>query len=168
MKSLLKKNDMKTLLIILCLLTNTAVLEVSAQCNSKLVEKAAAVSGKETVVIREFKVKLEEGSMDKPLPVGRYAVMLNEGIHYRIALANSDISEGRGVVQLYDKTVLLGSTYNVESDKDSATFDFMCAKTKTYQVLAFFREGKPGCMAAVLSMRDISQTVKGYSVYRDR
>ena len=143
---------MKTLLIIVSLLTGAAVAETAAQCNSKLTEQAASMSGKETIVIREFKIKLEEGNMDKPMPVGRYAVMLNEGMHYRITLVNSALSEGRGVVQLYDRTLLLGSTYNAASDKDYETFDFICSKTKTYQVLAFFREGKPGCMAAVLSM----------------
>ncbi len=160
---------MKTLLIIVSLLTGAAVAETAAQCNSKLAEQAASMSGKETIVIREFKIKLEEGNMDKPMPVGRYAVMLNEGMHYRITLVNSALSEGRGVVQLYDRTLLLGSTYNAESGKDYETFDFICSKTKTYQVLAFFREGKPGCMAAVLSMiLPDSATVSGITDEAER
>jgi len=35
------------------------------------------------------------------------------------------------------KTFLLGSTFNAESGKDLKQFDFVCQKTKTYQVILF-------------------------------
>jgi hypothetical protein len=143
---------MKTFFIILTLFTGFSVYTLSAQCNNKLVEVAASMSGPETVVLREFKIKLDEGTMNKPNPIGRYAILLNEGIHYRFTLANADTIEGRGVLQLYDKIMMLGSTYKTESGEDLKQFDFICKKTKTYQVLLFFRESKSGCMAAVLSM----------------
>ncbi len=123
-----------------------------AQCNNKLVEQAASKNEPNAIIIKEFKVKLEEGSMNKPMPVGRYSVLLNEGMQYRFTLANASGFEGQGVLQLYDKTVLLGSTYNAETGEDHQQFDFVCKKTKTYQVLAFFREAKPGCMAGVLAL----------------
>jgi len=143
---------MKTFLIFWIFTILVNVHGLLAQCNNRLIEMAALKSGPNAITIKEFKVKLEEGSMKKPSPVGRYSILLNEGVHYRFTLANASDFEGQGVLQLYDKTILLGSTYNAETGEDYQQFDFICKKTKTYQVMAFFREAKPGCMGGVLAL----------------
>jgi hypothetical protein len=145
-------NEMKTFLMFWFLIILTNINGILAQCTNKLVEMAALKCGPNAITIKEFKIKFEEGTMKKPSPVGRYSVLLSEGMHYRITLVNAAAYEGQGVLQLYDKTLLLGSTYNVETGEDHQQFDFICKKTKTYQVIAFFREAKPGCMAGVLAL----------------
>ncbi len=145
-------NEMKKLIIFYTIIFFANIHGLLAQCNNKLVELAASKSGPNAITIKEFKVKFGEGTMNRPLPVGRYSVLLNEGMHYRFTLVNASELEGKGVLQLYDKTVLLGSTYNTETGEDYQQFDYICKRTKTYQVLAFFKEARPGCMAGVLSL----------------
>lgn len=144
--------EMKRTIIFYFIIFFAYVQGLFAQCNNKLIELAASKSGPNAITIKEFKVKLGEGSMNKPLPVGRYSVLLNEGMHYRFTLVNASELEGQGVLQLYDKTSLLGTTYNAETGEDYQQFDYICKRTKTYQVLAFFKEAKPGCMAGVLAL----------------
>jgi hypothetical protein len=125
---------------------------LSAQCNQTLVDKAAAKAGPESIYIRDFKVKLSEGTMQNPSPVGRFPIYLNEGVNYRFTIANDDNSDAFAILQLIRRDKTLGSTYNFDTKTDLQQFDLMIEESATYQVLISFNEGKPGCMAAVLSM----------------
>ncbi|MBN2611837.1 MAG: hypothetical protein JXB00_09810 [Bacteroidales bacterium] len=149
----------KCLLIIFSLV---AGITVSAQCDSRLVEKAASQSGTDALYIRDFKVKLEEGTMNRPSPVGRFQVYLNKGIHYRFNVANAAEFEGEAILQLYDRSRLIGSTYDTGKKIDKKMFDYLCEKNGNYQVLMSFREGKSGCAAAVMSMM-LSDTITAKS-----
>ena len=125
---------------------------VSAQCNQYLVDKAAAMAGPEAIYIRDFKVKLSEGTMENPSPVGHFPVYLNEGVKYRFTIANDEKSDAFAILQLVRRDKTLGSTYNFDTKTNLQRFDILCEESTTYQVLISFNEGKPGCAAAVLSM----------------
>lgn len=125
---------------------------LSAQCNQTLVNKAATKAGPEAIYIRDFKIKLTEGTMENPSPVGRFPVYLNEGVTYRFTLANDEDLNAFAILQLMRKDKILGSTYDYELNTDHQQFDFLCEEAATYQVLVSFNEGQPGCAAAVLSI----------------
>ncbi len=90
--------------------------------------------------------------MNRPSPVGRFQVFLNEGIRYRFNVANATEYEGKAILQLYDRSRMLGSTFDTERKTDKQLFDFVCDKTGSYQVLMSFSEGKRGCAVGVMSM----------------
>jgi len=123
-----------------------------SQCNSRLMELAAARSGTDAIFIRDFKVKLDEGTMKRPSPVGRFQVYLKEGIHYRFNVANDADYEGRAILQLYDRNKLMGSTFNTDTRTDNLKFDFVSEKAGQYQVVLSFFEGKSGCAVGIMSM----------------
>lgn len=125
---------------------------ISAQCDQSLVDMAAKKAGPEAIYIRDFKVKLSEGTMENPSPVGRFPVYLNEGINYRFTIVNDTKKEAFAILQLIRRDNILGSTYNFDERTDLQQFDIICQESATYQVLISFNEGQPGCAAAVLSM----------------
>ena len=127
-------------------------MNIYSQCNSRLMEQAAAQSGTDALYIRDFRVKLDEGTMKRPSPVGRFQVFLNEGIRYRFNVANASEYEGKAILQLYDRNRMVGSTFDTERKSDEQLFDYECNKTGSYQVLMSFSEGKRGCAVGVMSM----------------
>lgn len=127
-------------------------ITVYSQCNSELLQIAASRSGTDAIFVRDFKVRLEEGTMKRPSPVGRFQVYLNKGIHYRFNVASAMELEGRAILQLYDRNNLLGSTFDLNLKKDHQQFDFISEKTGSYQVLMTFFEGKSGCAVGVMSL----------------
>ncbi|MFO7656577.1 MAG: GldM family protein [Bacteroidales bacterium] len=149
--------------IVLIIFSLAIGLTVYAQCDSRLLEQAASQSGTDALFIRDFKVKLEKGTMKRPSPTGRFQVYLNAGIHYRFNVANASEYEGEAILQLYDRSRLSGSTYDTENRIDKKMFDFICEKSGNYQVLMSFNEGKSGCAAAVMSMV-LSDTMTAKSI----
>ena len=125
---------------------------VNSQCNRQLVDRAAQMAGHEAIFIRDFKVKLTEGTMDNPSPMGRFPVYLNEGAHYRFTLASDNEAESFAILQLMKKDNVYGSTYDFSSGDNNGKFDFTCDNSGTYQILISFDESRPGCAAGVLSL----------------
>lgn len=125
---------------------------LNAQCNQQLVEQAAKKAGTDAIYIRDFKVKLTSGTMENPVPVGRFPVYLNEGVTYRFTLENASDYPGFAILELSRKDKTLGSTYDFDNKKDLQKFDFNCPQSATYQVLISFSKGQPGCVAGVMSM----------------
>lgn len=129
-----------------------AIQFLTAQCDQTLVNNAATKAGPEAVYIRDFKVRLSEGTMENPSPVGRFPVFLNKGIQYRFTIENDKNSDTFAILNLIRRDKTLISTYDQAMDNDSEQFDIIPDESGTYQVLISFREGRPGCAAAVLSV----------------
>lgn len=122
------------------------------QCNSELVEQAIAESGTDAVFVRDFRIKLKRGTPKKPAPVGRYNVYLRNNTMYRFNVLSDKSLEGEGILQLYDRNELLGSSLNFAQNTDKHFFDYYCDHSAIYTVLMSFKEGKEGCAVGVLSM----------------
>jgi hypothetical protein len=122
------------------------------QCSSKLVEKAVSESGTDAVYVREFKVKLKAGSPKRPVPVGKFTVLLKEKTLYRLNVVNAREYEGMAVMQLFGKGNLLGSTYNMDKKTNEKSFEYFCWETGNYQVAMSFLQGKEGCAVGILSL----------------
>lgn len=149
--------------LILIIISSIIGINSYSQCNTKLMELAASQSGTDAIFIRDFKVKLDEGTMKRPSPVGRFQVYLSQNVHYRFNVANAVGYEGSVILQLYDRTRLMASTFDTESRFDHQTFDFICEKSGLYQVLMSFSEGKRGCAVGIMSMvlRDSMTVAEG-------
>lgn len=125
---------------------------VMAQCNQSLVEKAAQKAGSDAVYIRDFKVKLSEGTMDEPSPTGKFPVYLNKGVVYRFSVANAIEFSGKAFVEISRRDQVYAGNYDFTTKIYSETFDFVCDRSTTYQVLINYGDGKEGCSAIVMSM----------------
>ena len=125
---------------------------LKAQCNNQLVEKAAEQAGADAIYIRDFKVKLSEGTMDEPSPTGKFPVYLNKGVTYRFSIANAKEFTGRAIVEIARRDQVYAGNYNFENKLYSKTFDFVCDRSTTYQVMINYGEGQEGCSAVVMAM----------------
>lgn len=122
-----------------------------AQSTTKLVEICAESAGTDATYLKDFVVQLESAGPDGKPPVAKYSMVLSKNNVYRFTICNSDDSEGRAVLQLFDMNIMLGSTYNPSTGKEYKSFDFQCQKTGVYHVFISFIEGKKGNAVGILS-----------------
>lgn len=128
----------------------------NAQCNDDLVDKAISHSGMDALFIREFKIKQgfeKRKKKDKrATSIAKYNVRLHDGILYRFNLENDSLSETKAILQLRKGNLLFASTYDVDSQKDIKSFDYLCPEGGQYQVLLSFLDGNKGCAVGVMSV----------------
>lgn len=140
---------MKAIVLIISLLW---WIDVQAQCDKNLVQKATEQVGKDEVLVRDFKVKLKDGDRKNPSPSGRYTVLMQKGISYKFNVVGANENQEVPVIQLYDKSNLLASSFDFEMNRNDSSFQYLCQRTGDYQVILFFRNRKAGCLAGVMSM----------------
>lgn len=144
---MIRKKIMNKLALALFLLCGG--ISIYGQCNYQLVEEAAQLAGSNTVYLRDFKVRLENASIDDPVPTGKFPVYLNKGVHYRFTTANSADADGKAYVELIRR----GQVYASNHEEEYAhSFDYTCERSATYQLQINFGEGGEGCAAIVMSL----------------
>lgn len=146
---MIRKKAISKLLVAMVVVLSSA--PAIAQCNYQLVEEAAQQAGSNTVFLRDFKVQLSEASMDDPVPTGRFPVYLNRDVQYRFTVANAADLAGKAHVEI----VRRGQVYATNQIPDTSyvqSFDFMCERSATYQILINFGQGNQGCAAVVMSL----------------
>ncbi len=121
------------------------------QCNEKLIDIAVS-QNRGATYLKDFKVKLPATPKNKPIAIAKYQIVLNGGNHYRLNIAKASEFEGTPIIQLYEGSKLLGTSYLTSKDKDYKMFDFLCQKTATYQIFISFKDGSAGCAAGILSL----------------
>jgi len=142
---------MKTIVLIISLLWWSNWI-TQAQCDKTLVQKASEQMGKEGVLVRNFKVKLKEGDKRNPSPSSRFSVLMQKDISYRFCIVGATENAESAVLQLYDRSNLLGSTYDFDKTYNAGNFSYQCPRTGDYQVIVTMRNGKAGCAAGIMSM----------------
>lgn len=128
------------------------------QCSDKLVESAISQSGADAMFIREFKVKLQKGSVRNPVPVAKFNVFMKEDNNYRFCIVTDNNPED-AILQLFDNGKCIAGTFDDNKRENIKKFDFKATRTGNYQVIISFIEGKPGCAAGVMSLID-AETVR--------
>jgi len=123
-----------------------------AQCNSSLVTVCSAELGDGATYLKELRAKLQAHKSGQQKPVARYSILLNKGNHYRFNVCGAQEFDSEPILQLYDKSKLLGSTYFAKTDKHYPAFDFVCPKTGVYKVMVSFTNGDEGCAVGILSL----------------
>lgn len=133
-----------------CLIVCT--LPAITQCNHRLVEIAAEMAGADAIYIREFKVKLSKGTMDEPSPTGKFPVYLNKGVQYRFTVANAQEYQGKAIVEITRRGQQYAGNYDFKDTIYGSSFEFLCYKSATYQLLVNYGADKEGCSAIVMNM----------------
>ncbi len=122
-----------------------------AQSSSKLVEYCAASAGDDATYLKDFVVELEAAGPDGKAPEQRYTMVLSKNTEYRFTVCNTENSEGKAMVQLYDMNKLYGSTYNPATGQSVKSVNFQCQKTGAYHLIISFIDGKKGSAVAIVS-----------------
>ena len=139
-------------ILLLTVLFAFSTKRVKAQCNSTLVTVCSATLSEDATYLKELKARLKPHKSGQQKPVARFSLLLNKGNHYRFNICNAKEFESNAVLQLYDKTKLLGTSYFTKTGKHYPYFDFICPKTGVYKVLMSFEDGKEGCAVGILSL----------------
>jgi hypothetical protein len=141
---------MKKFLLILALFAFAYSEFIQAQDVSQLTAQCAANAG-DVMYLKDFVVKLDQGTPGGAPPTARFALLLSKGIVYRFSICSAPNSDGEAVLQLFDMNTLLGSTFISATGKDFPFFDFKCQKTGVYHVFISFKEGKAGEGVGIMS-----------------
>jgi len=141
---------MKKFIIILAVLTGLLPAAIHAQDVSQLTAQCAVNAG-DVMYLKDFVVKLDQGTPGGAPPTARFALLLSKNIVYRFSICTAPNSDGEAVLQLFDMNNLLGSTFISATGKDFPFFDFKCQKTSVYHVFISFKEGKAGEGVGIMS-----------------
>ncbi len=120
------------------------------QGNMELVGQCAASAG-DVTYLKDFLVKLDAGTPGGKPPSAKFSMVLSKNTGYRFTICTAPDSEGEAMLQLFDMSTMLGSTYNSTTGKDYPSFDFKCQKTGVYHLFISFKEGRPGEAVGILS-----------------
>ncbi|MBN1789774.1 MAG: hypothetical protein JW830_04705 [Bacteroidales bacterium] len=141
---------MKKFILILAVFTFVCSDFLQAQDVSQLTAQCAANAG-DVMYLKDFVVKLDQGTPGGAPPTARFALLLSKNVVYRFSICSAPNSEGEAVLQLFDMNTLLGSTFITATGKDFPFFDFKCQKTGVYHVFISFKEGKAGDGVGIMS-----------------
>ena len=142
------KNIIKSLLTLFFVMAISGTLY--SQDDMELVGQCAASAG-DVTFLKDFVVSLDAGTPGGKPPQAKFSMVLSKNTNYRFSICNHPDSEGEAVLQLYDMSTLQGATYMESLGKDFPFFDFKCQKTGVYHIFIFFKDGKPGKAAGILS-----------------
>jgi len=141
---------MKKLILLVSALVFAIPSMVRAQDVSQLTAQCAANAG-DVMYLKDFVVKLDQGTTGGAPPTARFALLLSKSVVYRFSICTAPNSEGEAVLQLFDMNTMLGSTYVSATGKEFPSFDFKCQKTGVYHVFISFKEGKAGEGVGIMS-----------------
>ncbi len=141
---------MKKFIIILSVLTWILPAFILAQDVSQLTAQCAANAG-DVMYLKDFVVKLDQGTPGGAPPTARFALLLSKNVVYRFSICTAPNSDGEAVLQLFDMNTLLGSTFISATGKEFPFFDFKCQKTSVYHVFISFKDGKAGEGVGIMS-----------------
>jgi len=141
---------MKRYIFILALLVFSFPAILIAQDVSQLTAQCAANAG-DVMYLKDFVVKLDQGTPGGAPPTARFALLLSKNVVYRFSICTAPNSNGEAVLQLFDMNTLLGSTFITSTGKEFPFFDFKCQKTGVYHVFISFKEGKAGEGVGIMS-----------------
>jgi hypothetical protein len=134
------------LILSLCLF----VMSAHSQDISQLTAQCAANAG-DVMYLKDFVVKLDEGTPGGAPPTARFALLLSKNVVYRFSICTAPNSTGEAVLQLYDGSTMIGSTFIASTGKEFPFFDFKCQKSAVYHVFISFKEGKAGEGVGIMS-----------------
>jgi len=139
---------MKKFILILsvCLL----VMSAHSQDISQLTAQCAANAG-DVMYLKDFVVKLDQGTPGGAPPTARFALLLSKNVVYRFSICTAPNSTGEAILQLFDGSTMIGSTFIASTGKEFPFFDFKCQKSAVYHVFISFKEGKAGEGVGIMS-----------------
>lgn len=131
-----------------------------AQCDYSLNNKVIEQIDTNAVYVRDFRVKLKEGTPRKPTPLAKYALYMEHGNLYQLNYLHDSLLPGKAIFHLYYKNVLLESNYDVKSNLSKENLTYYCHSSGTYRLYVSFKEAQKGCVAVVLSKIKLESVVE--------
>ncbi len=145
---------MKKILVLVVLMVSTFSIKGYSQCGDELLKVALKEMG-DAQYMKDFNIDLKKAKKDTKTGFIKFSVILNSRSHYKFNTANSTSNPERVIMQLFDGDKMLIS--NFEGGKMYDSFEFICRKSKVYNLVFSFKGGEEGCAKAVMSL------VKQYS-----
>jgi hypothetical protein len=136
------------LLIVILIIAGLA--PVYSQTTEQLVDICVSRLG-EATYLRDFQVQLDAAEPGRALPVAKYSMVLNKNTQYRLSICNSDVSQGLGIIQLFDNKGLIGSNFSDATGTNYPAYDIQIQSTGVYHIFISFKDGMPGTAVGVLS-----------------
>jgi len=124
---------------------------ISAQSDDALVMACSEAAGEDANYLKDFVVVLEARAPGERAPNQKFSMVLSKNTEYRFSICTAPDSDGKGIIQLFDSSRLLGSSFNASTGKEYPGFDFKCQKTGVYHVFVSFQDGKAGKAVGILS-----------------
>ncbi len=125
-----------------------------AQCGDDILKQALKEMG-DAQYMKDFTIDLKKDKKDSQTGYVKFSVILNSRGHYKFNAVNGLSNPENVIMQLYDGDKMLIS--NFEGGKMYGSFEFICRKSKVYNLVFSFKGGQEGCAKAVMSL------VKQYS-----
>ena len=122
-----------------------------AQTLTVNVDECATQAGTDATYLKDFQVNLGEAQPNQRPPIARFPLVLSKNNIYRFSICNSESSEGKAVIKLYDSNRMIFSSFVEDTKEEFNPFNFMCQKTGIYHVFISFQDGKPGQAVGILS-----------------
>ena len=141
----------RTISIIIFLLFSVSF--ANSQCGQSLVTSCTKNISPNAMFLQQYRAKLGSQADAKDLPVSRFSVLLNKGNTYKFDVCSALDSEGEAILQLYDGSKLVASTFHNVSKTNFKAFEFFCRKSAIYKIQISFIDGKPGCAVGILSLK---------------
>lgn len=145
------KSRMRKIFASLVMILVAGTFAIRAQSAADLVDICRTSAGDDATYLKDFPVELEAAKPNEKAPMAKFSMILSKNTKYRFSICTSETSEGKAVLQLYDESKLLGSTYNPTTGKDYHSIDLNCTKTGIYHVFISFQDGKAGSAVGILS-----------------
>ena len=143
---------MKKIFILTLVLFTVAFFSqaVKAQTEAQRIELCTKAAGNCTF-LSSYQAQLAAAKTGEKAPDFKQAVALRKGNKYRLTVCTDEESSGEAVLEMFDETKKMGSSYNPETGKTYQSFDFDCNKTAYYVIFISFRDGKEGSAVGILS-----------------
>lgn len=138
--------------ILVVLMTAFALnVKVNAQSTSKLVDLCNASAGSNATYINDYLVELPGVAAGEKQQPFRKSFGLQKNTIYQFTVCNSEASQGKAIVELFEANKLIGSNYNPATGQEFKTFQFDCSKTGVYHLFIHFQDGKAGTAVCIMS-----------------
>ena len=145
---------MKKILVLAILFVSVFSVSSYGQCGDDLLKVALKEMG-DAQYMKDFTIDLKKAKKDTKTGIIKFSVILNSRSHYKFNTANAVGNPEKVILQLYDGDRLLIS--NFEGGKMYNSVEYICRKSKVYNLVFSYRGGEEGCSKAVMSL------VKQYS-----
>ncbi len=140
---------MKKFLFIVILFVSLIPVSGFAQCGEDLLKQALKEIG-DTQYMKDFPIELKQEQKGVKTGYVKFNVILNSNSQYRFSTINGSSNQEKVIMQLFDGENMV--TSNFYEGQMLSGFDYVCRKTKVYNLVFSFRGGVEGCARAVLSL----------------
>ncbi len=140
---------MKKILAIALLLISVVYTTIEAQCGDELLKKTLKEMG-DSQYMKDFSIELSNVNKDAKTGYVKFSVILNSRTHYKFNTTDGAGNSEKVIMQLYDGDKMMASNY--DGGKMYQSFEFVCQKSKVYNLVFSYQGGAEGCSKAVMSM----------------